>query len=262
MSNNNPVYYFSGTGGCLAAARRISEELPGFSPVPIASLQGESSITTDAEAVGLVFPLYYAGSPAVVADFMNKLSFTRLCYVFAVVACGFPWSGYALHQLNGLLKKKGQKLSAGFYLAMTDNFLPHYDVPSPEKQEEIYSACDKKLGLILGHVKRRDSLVEREKGLLMYSWYPRFVRQLKSYDKHFWTDTNCNACGLCGKVCPVRNIALQDGKPVWQHRCEFCMACISYCPKKAIQWKKVTQKKGRYHCKGVSAADISAQREK
>jgi len=33
------------------------------------------------------------------------------------------------------------------------------------------------------------------------------------------------------RVCPVNNIEMVDKKPVWQNRCESCLACINWCPK-------------------------------
>jgi ferredoxin len=43
----------------------------------------------------------------------------------------------------------------------------------------------------------------------------------------------CTKCGLCVKICPVKNIKLDDF-PVYGHRCNFCMRCVSWCPQKAI----------------------------
>lgn len=101
MGNNSPIFYFSGTGGCFATAKRISDELPESSLVPIAAIK--DSYIVDSDAVGFVFPLYYAGLPRIVARFVSNMRFIKPCYIFAVVGCGFPWSGYAMHQLNGLL---------------------------------------------------------------------------------------------------------------------------------------------------------------
>lgn len=254
-----PLFYFSGTGGCLATAQRISNELPEFSLFPIAALN--DGFTVDADEIGFVFPLYYAGLPRIVANFIRKIKFTRPCYIFAVVACGFPWSGYAMHQLNRLLNKKKQRLSAGFYLAMVDNFLPHYDVPSAEQLNDIYRKCEEKLETILTRIRHRDTFVEPDKALHLYSFYPIFINALKRYDKHFKTDGRCSRCGVCQNVCPVNNIEIAGATPVWQHHCEFCLACISYCPKQTIQWKNVTQTKGRYHYKGISSVEIAKQKQ-
>ena len=61
-------------------------------------------------------------------------------------------------------------------------------------------------------------------------------------DKQFRVDDKCNQCGICGKVCPSENITMQEGKPVWNHHCEQCFACLQWCPKKAIQYGKRTVK--------------------
>lgn len=257
--SGNTVFYFSGTGGCLAAAKHICADLPGFLPVPIAALSGEE-ITVDADAAGFVFPLYYAGLPNIVDRFVKNLSFARPCYVFSVVACGFPWSGWALHKLKVLLASKNQKLSAGFYLPMVDNFLPHFDMPKLEEQEAVYAKVDAKLTAILECVKNRAKKVEHEQALLLYPSHAVYMPGINRNDRFFQSDGKCNSCGVCAKTCPVNNIEMKEGKPAWQHRCEFCLACIHYCPQQAIQWKDVTQSRGRYHFKGISAADIAAQK--
>lgn len=94
MENNNanPLFYFSGTGTCMSVAKKLSNELPGFSLVPIAGQK--NGCTVDAETVGFVFPLYFSGLPRIVADFIHTMRFERTCYIFAVVACGIPWTGY------------------------------------------------------------------------------------------------------------------------------------------------------------------------
>ena len=36
--------------------------------------------------------------------------------------------------------------------------------------------------------------------------------------------------------CPLNNIRLENGKPVWGKHCTHCMACICDCPKEAIEY--------------------------
>ena len=66
--------------------------------------------------------------------------------------------------------------------------------------------------------------------------------------KKFRATEKCVACGLCEKVCPLKNITLTDGRPVWGDHCTHCMACISRCPKRAIEYGKGTERRGRYVC--------------
>lgn len=49
------------------------------------------------------------------------------------------------------------------------------------------------------------------------------------------------------KKCPLNNIKLINGKPVWNKNCTHCMACICYCPVKAIEYGKKSKNKPRYY---------------
>ena len=57
----------------------------------------------------------------------------------------------------------------------------------------------------------------------------------------------CIGCGKCAKLCPLNNIMLKDGKPVWGDECTHCMACIGNCPTEAIEYGSITQKKEKYN---------------
>ena len=59
--------------------------------------------------------------------------------------------------------------------------------------------------------------------------------------------TRCIGCGKCEKLCPLNNITLQNARPVWGTNCTQCMACICYCPTRAIEYGKKSAGKPRYH---------------
>ncbi len=42
----------------------------------------------------------------------------------------------------------------------------------------------------------------------------------------------CTGCGQCVRRCPLNNITLQTGKPVWGQNCTHCMACIATAPQR------------------------------
>ncbi len=66
--------------------------------------------------------------------------------------------------------------------------------------------------------------------------------------KNFNISENCISCGKCVELCPVNNIALKDGKPVFEDKCLNCYSCINRCPKEAINIGKRTRNNGRYVC--------------
>lgn len=44
----------------------------------------------------------------------------------------------------------------------------------------------------------------------------------------------------------MKNIRLENGKPVWGSDCARCTACINRCPHGAIEYGNKTQGKERY----------------
>jgi MinD superfamily P-loop ATPase len=75
-------------------------------------------------------------------------------------------------------------------------------------------------------------------------------------DRSFWTQEQCNHCGLCQRICPVKNIQLVNGMPSWLHHCEQCLACLHWCPQEAIQFGKSTISRQRYHHPEVKQEDL------
>lgn len=80
-------------------------------------------------------------------------------------------------------------------------------------------------------------------GIVNRLFYPAFVHAAK-----FYATDACVSCGKCAAVCPLGNIALTDGKPVWGKNCTHCMACICRCPSRAIEYGKHTIGMPRYVC--------------
>ncbi len=79
------IYYFSGTGNSLAVARDIARKTNG-KLIPIPSIMDKERIKTDADVIGIVFPVYYepyGGVPLIVRRFVRKLEGIGSKYIFA-----------------------------------------------------------------------------------------------------------------------------------------------------------------------------------
>ena len=251
------IYYFSGTGNSYVIAKDLQKLLEDAELHSIPACMEHGRVPTEAQAVGLVFPLYFWGVPKVVSDFIEKLELKKDQTIFAVVTRGGKsYQGGALHQADKALKRKGARLNAGFYVQMPDNYIPLLKVPSLKEQQEQFRKAGEKVKRIAASITKGESVVEREVTAWVSPLLTKpFVNRVMKMDTGFRAETDCNSCGLCEKVCRFHNIQMVDGKPQWQHHCQFCLACINYCPKQAIEYKKGTRGKVRYHHPQVPVSD-------
>ena len=256
------IYYFTGTGNSLAAAKKIAASLGDCELVPIASLQKiTGDITPPAERVGILCPVYFSGLPSMVALFAGHLDLTAAKYVFAVVTHGGGGGSAALHQLDSMLRKR--RLDAGFEVAMPGNYILMYSSPTGKKQEEILARADAQIAGITGPVTRCErralpsSLITRLLHALIYPWFRSHVH---TDDKKFTVTNKCTSCGSCAAICPADYIEMVDGRPVWKHHCELCCGCFHLCPAGAIQAGKKTEGRARYHNPEVSIPELKARR--
>jgi ferredoxin len=216
-----------------------------------------------ADRVGIVCPVYDLGLPSLVAEFAERLDLSGTGYSFAVLTMG-GMGGSALHQLNGIVQKHGGRpLDASFTVRMPGNFVPLYNPPEGKKREEILAQAQESIDGIAGMIDQ--GLIVRPRispltSLLRRFVYPGFIRQVHEADRNFTADEKCTSCGTCARVCPVKNIVMENEKPSWKHHCELCLACMHFCPVAAIQMGQKTATRGRYKNPSVTIADMKKQR--
>lgn len=250
------IFWFSGTGNSLAVAKELANQCGDTELVPV--FQCLEKPLPPAERIGLVFPVYSFGPPAIVARFVEKLNAAPDSYIFAVVTYGGNPGG-TLSILRRMLQKRGLDLSAGWGVKMPENYPPLGGAPSPEKQQMINAAAAEKIAQIAAELRQSprgkfetSSAIWR---LLSRIGYPLFRKFLPRADRFFRTDGNCNGCGVCVKVCPVKNVEMTNGKPQWAGHCEQCFACFHWCPQKAIQYGH-SSRQIRYHHPQAALADF------
>lgn len=223
------IFYFSGTGNSLYAAKELLAE--GEQLVDMAKANWERTITytpAEGESVGFVLPVYFYGLPDTVRSFVRKLRFTAQPeYVYAVITCGghIAASGELLRKA---LAEGGTTLHAVYNLVMPDNYVVLYDVTTPEEEVPILAAAQERLGQIRRSIGFRRSTgldisaFERAKTAALYPLYDICRRTSK-----FRTNEKCVGCGVCASRCPAHAIEMQDGHPVWvKSKCDQCLACL------------------------------------
>ncbi len=255
------IYYFTGTGNSLAAAKKVAASLGDTEIVPIATFRDTAGrITPDADRVGIVCPVYFSGLPAMAASFAERLDVAKADYVFSVVTHGGGGGSAALRQLDGILRERaGRGLDAGFTVSMPGNYILMYASPAGEKRDRLLATADADLERIADRIRQGERLnlpnspVARLVKALMY---PRFRSRVHGDDRKFTVSERCTSCGTCARLCPAGNIEMVGGRPVWNHRCELCCGCIHLCPAEAIQAGKATEGRQRYRNPSVGIAEL------
>ncbi|HPR55951.1 MAG TPA: EFR1 family ferrodoxin [Deltaproteobacteria bacterium] len=252
------IFYYTGTGNALWTARLIGEGIGGADIISMALCPDEKKVVEGC-VTGFVFPVYIWGVPAPVIRFIESLDVKRTGYSFAAAVNGGQVSN-TLVQLKGIMAGSGIALSAGFQIRMPSNYIP-WGGPGPrEEQLRRFAQAREKISRIAGHIRKQDVLPV-EKGplwqrILFTAIYRMSFPKVPAMDRPFRTDEKCNRCGICEKVCPAGNITLSGGKPVWNHRCDQCFACLQWCPQEAIQYGRKTPAYERYRHPEITLKDV------
>ena len=249
------IYYFSGTGNSLKIAKDLNENLQDSKLIRIC--ESNLKITSDilSQKIGFVFPVYFRGLPLMVEKFIKTLEVDPKTYFFAVANFGSN-AALTFYQINELLKFKGSRLSANFGIAMPGNmWFMYYPHPTEDFINRIDNQKDETLKIakkINDNVNNEITIVKDR--LSQEKMYLKF--KPSNVDEVFWTNSKCNGCGICSKVCPAKNIEMISEKPIWKHHCEQCLACLHWCPKEAIEYKNDSLNKKRYHNPNINVQEL------
>ena len=167
--------------------------------------------------------------------------------------------GAAVKQLQNILNNKEIILSSAFTIVMPDNYQVMYAPPPEEKKQRLFKLQGEKVQPIVDIITRLEKAPFEEinsfpakllGGMLSRNFKPKYK------DKNFWSDERCNGCGICAKVCPANNVKIEQHKPQWLHECEHCLACMHWCPKQSLQYKKGTIKRDRYQHPEIMVSEV------
>ena len=118
----------------------------------------------------------------------------------------------------------------------------------------------KKINKIATDIRNNHKMIKLKLGIL---YNPKneesLQKSIASYNdicQGYTVNDTCIKCGKCALVCPTQNITLKDGHVTFGTNCQQCMACIQWCPQKAIDYKGKAASRKRYHHMDISLKDI------
>ena len=244
------ILYFSGTGNSNYVAKRIADAL-GDEIVNLndrIKASDTSSVETD-ERLIIVTPAYAWRIPRVVRDWLLKTELRGAKQVWFVMTCGSE-IGNAGRYNRELCAEKAISCMGTAQIVMPENYIAMFSAPQADKARQIVTKAEPSIDRAIAAVQAnqpfaptRNNLYDRfMSGPVNPLFYKFFVKA-----DAFTVSEACIGCGQCVKRCPMNNVTLKDGKPVWGRNCTHCMACICYCPKEAIEYGKKSVGQPRYH---------------
>jgi len=243
------IFWFSGTGNSLYAAKQLAAGLENSVLYPMKSGVPQKAVGGTGEKIGFVFPSYYGNLPRYVRHFAEKIEIASGTYVFAVVTMGGLGQG-SVAELEKILIGKNLRLDYGRGILMNGNYVINYNPADSEKFKSKLLKISEKLRGISLEISAGKRIVKK-----IRITAANLYKNTEQLDAAFHAENSCAKCGQCARICPVQNIKLEK-KPVWQHHCEHCVACISWCPIGAIQYGESTKTRRRYRNPEIMANEL------
>ena len=248
------ILFFTGTGNSEYAARRIGR-ITGETPVSLVNRirSGDTSPLESETPWVICAPIYAWQMPRIVHDHIAATELRGSRDVYFVLTCGGD-TGNADKYARRLCESKGLNFRGLARVVMPENYIAMFSAPDEEEARRIIEKAVPGIDGAAELIKEGRDLPPVKKSPLAgflsaavnKGFYASAIR-----DKDFFATDACISCGLCAEVCPLGNIELRDGRPVWKGNCTQCMSCICRCPVKAIEFGKKSAGKPRYICPDV-----------
>lgn len=245
------ILYFSGTGNSEYAAKRIGkitgdETLNLFEKIR----SRDFSELHAARPWVVVVPTYAWRIPRIVQNWLENTNFSGNREIYFVMTCGGS-IGNAGKYLEKLCAAKKMRYLGCLAIPMPENYIALFTTPAKEEAEATIRQAEAVIEKAALLMKKNEAFPQpavtfRDKlssGIVNDVFYPMFV-----HAKKFYATSACISCGKCAEVCPLNNIRLENGKPVWGKNCTHCMACICRCPSEAVEYGEHSKGLPRYIC--------------
>ena len=246
------VLYFSGTGNSKFAAEFIADEINDQCvSLNYVLKHNEPPEFASRKPFVICAPIHAGRFPAVVMKLLSKATFSGPRKVYFVATLSSKTCSVAA-SLKELAKNKHLEFGGLFFVTMPNNYVLGGNVPDHHEAEYQVKYVVVPRLLEVAYVIKNDDIMPEDNANPVVSAVSGSVNVMFNKftvtSERFVVSDDCYVCGKCVEACPVNNIIIINGDPLFRKRCVNCYACINRCPRKAINIGKRTENFNRYVC--------------
>jgi ferredoxin len=239
MENTITLYYFTGTGNSLFIAKTVQQALvqAGKTCELVDISQSEAAnIKTHNITIGFVFPVYGLGFPNIAKAFLKNFP-KQQNGTFFVVCNAHSNPGKTTSFTEKIMTAKGYRMLGALHTFTPSSSIITEATESEEQAAEMRQTAAKKATAFVASLLNGEHPVEYKQLNIKETFMAVMFKVMMPgvIIKKWSVDENCKSCKKCVKICPVQNLELIEGTPVWGKNCQVCLRCLNFCPSNAIQ---------------------------
>jgi len=232
------MLYFSGTGNSKYIAELFCRNMNAACHSIEENIDFSSLIDAE-DTIGFCYPIYGSRAPRILRKFAVKHSNALKNKKLIIFCTQLLFSGDGARSLIDLFPRNHFKVIYAEHFIMPNNVCNFFllSLADDKKMQKYIQKAKKKMQIVCSNIKagkikkRGFNFASQVLGLSQGAAMPGIERKALGAVK---VNNDCNLCGLCIELCPMRNLESKNGIITHKSNCTLCYRCINKCPQKAI----------------------------